>query len=244
MRSLFILFASVACASGNSADEQDAVVEGVALEAVGGEEAPDPSDRPEVASASASEEEQEQGESISSLLGVSEGDRLSATLETSMGDITCQLFFEASPMTVLNFVQLAEGDREWKDPRTGMRQQTPLYNGTIFHRVIPGFMIQGGDPVGNGTGGPGYRFPDEVGNGLSFNRGGLLAMANSGPNTNGSQFFITEGTPTHLTGRHTIFGECGPMDLVRSIGAVQTGSRNKPLEDVVLQSVTIEREAL
>ena len=256
MRSLLILLASVACASDNTNGDQAALEDQISTMSEQLEEA-----EREAANLAQQVESERAGASASAMaadrlaaensalrnasvldgLGVSQGDTLVAEFETSKGNISCNLFYEQSPRTVLNFVELAEGTREWQDPRTGMRQTTPLYNGTIFHRVIPGFMIQGGDPVGNGTGGPGYRFPDEVNNGLTFDRPGLLAMANSGPNTNGSQFFITEGTPSHLTGRHTIFGECTPMELIRTIGAVNTGARNKPLEDVVLQNVRIDR---
>ncbi len=130
-----------------------------------------------------------------------------ATFKTSMGDIVVKLLPAKAPKTVENFVGLAEGTREWTDPRSGQKVKRPLYDGTMFHRVIPDFMIQGGDPLGNGTGGPGYRFADEIGPDNKFDRPGLLAMANAGPNTNGSQFFITEVPTPHLNRGHTIFGE-------------------------------------
>jgi peptidyl-prolyl cis-trans isomerase A (cyclophilin A) len=130
-----------------------------------------------------------------------------ATFKTSMGDIVVKLLPEKAPKTVENFVGLAEGTREWTDPRSGQKQKTPLYDGTVFHRVIPQFMIQGGDPLGTGTGGPGYKFADEIGPDNKFSKAGLLAMANAGPNTNGSQFFITEVPTPHLDRGHTIFGE-------------------------------------
>jgi peptidyl-prolyl cis-trans isomerase A (cyclophilin A) len=130
-----------------------------------------------------------------------------ATFKTSMGDIVVKLLPEKAPKTVENFVGLAEGTREWTDPRSGQKRKTPLYDGTVFHRVIPQFMIQGGDPLGTGTGGPGYKFADEIGPDNKFSKAGLLAMANSGPNTNGSQFFITEVPTPHLDRGHTIFGE-------------------------------------
>lgn len=130
-----------------------------------------------------------------------------ATLLTSMGDIKVRLLPETAPKAVANFVELARGAKEWRDPKTGQARTDPLYSGTIFHRVIPKFMIQGGDPLGNGTGGPGYRFEDEVESGPSLDRAGYLAMANSGPNTNGSQFFITVGPAAWLDGKHTIFGQ-------------------------------------
>jgi peptidyl-prolyl cis-trans isomerase A (cyclophilin A) len=145
-------------------------------------------------------------------------------------------------MTVANFVGLARGTRPWKDPKTGSWvTKKPLYDGLIFHRVIPGFMIQGGDPLGTGTGNPGYRFEDEFSPDLKFDKPALLAMANAGPATNGSQFFITEGTPEHLTGRHTIFGQCDPLSLVTKITGVERGPRDKPVTDVVIKKVTISR---
>ena len=130
-----------------------------------------------------------------------------ATFQTSMGEIVVKLLPDKAPKTVENFVGLAEGTREWTDPRTGQKQKRPLYDGTLFHRVIPQFMIQGGDPLGTGTGGPGYKFADEIGPDNKFSKAGLLAMANAGPNTNGSQFFITEVPTPHLDRGHTIFGE-------------------------------------
>jgi peptidyl-prolyl cis-trans isomerase A (cyclophilin A) len=147
-----------------------------------------------------------------------------------------------APETVKNFVELAKGEREWTDPTSGKKSKKPLYDGTIFHRVIPGFMIQGGDPLGNGTGGPGYEFADEVGSFTVFNHSGILAMANSGPNTNGSQFFITEGKPTHLNGKHTIFGDCEDLGVVKAIASVERDREDRPLEDVVLKRVRIQSE--
>ncbi len=170
-------------------------------------------------------------------LGVSDGQRLAARFVTSKGDITCTLRVDQAPETVANFVGLARGTREWTDPSTRQKVTRPLYNGTIFHRVIPGFMIQGGDPLGNGTGGPGYEFADEVGPFTVFDKPGLLAMANAGPNTNGSQFFITDGTPAHLNQKHTIFGDCGNLEVVSAIATAPRDGRDKPLEAVVLQTV-------
>ena len=200
------------------------------------------------ASAAANEAERLQSENealrndrITTRLGIEEGGEIGAVIHTSMGDITCSLYADKAPRTVLNFVELAEGGREWTNPRTGRKTTEPLYNGVIFHRVIPDFMIQTGDPIGSGMGGPGYRFPDEFHPDLSYNRPGLLGMANSGPNTNGSQFFITEKPTPHLTGRHTIFGECAPLETVARIARVETGFRNKPREDVVIESITITR---
>ena len=147
-----------------------------------------------------------------------------ATFETSAGKIGVKLLSARAPKTVENFVGLANGTKEWTDPATRQKTKRPLYDNTIFHRVIPGFMIQGGDPRGNGTGDPGYRFEDEVHPDDMF-KPGLLAMANSGPNTNGSQFFITEVATTHLNGKHTIFGEvvCG-FDLVAKIARAGNGA--------------------
>ena len=177
-------------------------------------------------------------------LGIEDGGRLVATLKTSLGDIECDLWTNVAPLTVRNFVELAEGTKSWTDPRTGASTQKPLYDEPIFHRVIPDFMIQGGDPLGTGTGGPGYRFEDEVDSSVRFEQPGLLAMANSGPGTNGSQFFITDSTPTHLNMKHTIFGRCADMEVVRSIMAVDlTGPQGStPEEDVVLRTVSIGRK--
>lgn len=166
---------------------------------------------------------------------------LYAVLQTSMGDITCKLYEKQTPKTVENFVGLARGTKEWMVPGGNVWQKKPLYDGTIFHRVIPEFMIQGGDPMGNGTGGPGYKFPDEFDPSLKFDRPGLLACANSGPNTNGSQFFVTEKPTPWLTNRHTIFGECDNVELVKTITRVEKGPRDRPKTDVVLKHVKICR---
>ncbi|RAY14636.1 peptidylprolyl isomerase [Actinomadura craniellae] len=169
-------------------------------------------------------------------------EQLIATLNTTLGTVVIRLFPEQAPKTVENFVTLAEGSRTWLDPRTGQKSNDPLYNGTIFHRVISNFMIQGGDPLGTGTGGPGYDFEDEFGSGLRFDRPYLLAMANAGPNTNGSQFFITVDPQPHLNNRHTIFGEVVEgADVVDRISKAPTDMRNRPTTDIVVESVTIER---
>jgi peptidyl-prolyl cis-trans isomerase A (cyclophilin A) len=171
-------------------------------------------------------------------------EELTATLHTSAGDIAIQLFPNHAPKTVRNFVELAEGTREWTDPRTGKTTTTPLYSGTIFHRIIAGFMIQGGDPLGNGVGSPGYRFDDEIHPDLSFNRPYLLAMANAGPGTNGSQFFLTVGKTEWLNGKHTIFGEVADEQsrkVVDQIGNAPTGANDRPREDITVSSVTIDR---
>src|ERR1700737_767615 len=167
---------------------------------------------------------------------------LNAHFTTSEGSFTVRLFDEDAPKTVANFVELAEGTMEWTDPKTGQKVKRPFYDGLIFHRVIGGFMIQGGDPLGTGTGGPGYKFGDEFHPDLAFSKPYLLAMANAGPGTNGSQFFITTVPTPWLTGKHTIFGEViGGADVVEKISRVQTVPGDRPVTDVVLQSVTIQR---
>jgi peptidyl-prolyl cis-trans isomerase A (cyclophilin A) len=165
-----------------------------------------------------------------------------ARLSTTKGEIVLRLFPEQAPTTVANFVELAEGRRQWRNPETGETTTAPLYNGTIFHRVIEGFMLQGGDPLGTGRGGPGYQFGDEFDPSLRFDRPYLLAMANAGPGTNGSQFFITLGPQPHLNDRHTIFGEVEQgREVVDVIGSTPTGRADRPVEDVRVESVTIER---
>jgi peptidyl-prolyl cis-trans isomerase A (cyclophilin A) len=166
----------------------------------------------------------------------------SATFITSLGIFKIRLMPQHAPNTVANFVDLASGRREWRDPRDGLRKSDPLYNGTIFHRVIPNFMIQGGDPEGTGRGGPGYRFEDEIPpGGPKFDRPGLLAMANSGPNTNGSQFFVTVAATGWLNGKHTIFGEVTEgMDVVEAISTAETDRNDKPVTDVRLERLEIE----
>lgn len=167
-----------------------------------------------------------------------------ATLHTTQGDININLFDYQAPKTVRNFAELAAGEKQWRHPRTGKTETGPLYDGTIFHRVIPGFMIQGGDPLGTGTGGPGYRFADEFHPELSFDRPYLLAMANSGPGTNGSQFFITVAPTNWLNNKHTIFGEVADQasrDVVDAIAAAETDARDRPLQDVTIESVTINK---
>ena len=167
-----------------------------------------------------------------------------ATFVTNHGNFTARLMPEHAPTTVANFTDLATGKREWKDPRDNQRKSEPLYDGTIFHRVIPNFMIQGGDPQGTGMGGPGYRFEDECPpGGPTFDKPGLLAMANAGPNTNGSQFFVTLAATPWLNGKHTIFGEVTDgMDVVEKIGATSTGAQDRPTQDVVLERVEIAED--
>ena len=165
-----------------------------------------------------------------------------ARFETTLGTFTVRLFEKEAPKTVANFTGLAEGTRELKHPASGQKQQRPFFDGVIFHRVIDGFMIQGGDPLGKGVGGPGYTFEDEFHADLRHDKEGILSMANAGPNTNGSQFFITLGPTPHLDRRHSVFGQVVEgMDVVRRIGKVKTGAQDRPVEDVVMKKVTIER---
>lgn len=188
---------------------------------------------------------------VASAQGFDKGPDLDATkdyyalIKTNQGDIPLVLFADKTPLTVKNFVNLAEGTAEFKDSKTGETVKRPFYNGLIFHRVIPDFMIQGGCPLGIGSGNPGYKFKDEFVRGLKFIKAGQLAMANSGPNTNGSQFFITDKATSHLTYKHTIFGEIVPgtdgVNVVSKIARVPQGASNKPIEDVVMKEVKIFR---
>jgi len=166
-----------------------------------------------------------------------------AILNTSEGTVVCRLFAKDAPKTVANFVDLAEGNRDWTHPVSGKKSKDRLYDGTIFHRVIPSFMIQGGDPAGTGFGGPGYQFEDETkGSPHNFDKPGKLAMANAGPNTNGSQFFITVAPTQWLTGKHTIFGELVEgQDVLQKIVSAPRNRQDKPNHDVVLQKVIIEK---
>ena len=167
-----------------------------------------------------------------------------ATLHTNRGGIRLRLFPDHAPATVGNFVELAEGEREWTDPRSGQPSRERFYDGLTFHRVIEGFMLQGGDPLGTGTGGPGYTFKDEFHPELSFDRPYLLAMANAGPGTNGSQFFITVGKTPHLNRRHTIFGEVADQEsreVVDAIASIPTDRRDRPSDPVVIDRVEVER---
>lgn len=171
-------------------------------------------------------------------------DELYATLSTNRGAINLNLFPHHAPKTVRNFVELAEGTREWTDPETGQSTTAKLYDGTVFHRVIEGFMIQGGDPLGTGRGGPGFKFADEFHPELVFDRPYLLAMANAGPNTNGSQFFITVGPQPHLNRKHTIFGEVADESsraVVDAIATTATDRADRPENPVVIESVTVHR---
>jgi peptidyl-prolyl cis-trans isomerase A (cyclophilin A) len=168
-----------------------------------------------------------------------------AVLDTSMGRMTCKLFEKEAPLTVANFIGLAEGTKPWTDPVSKKKMKSKrFYDGTTFHRVIPDFMIQGGDPTATGTGDPGYMFADEFDPNLNFDVPGRMAMANSGPSTNGSQFFITEVPTTHLNQKHTIFGQCDQpsLSVVSAIARVQRDPDDKPVQPVILNKVTIVRE--
>jgi peptidyl-prolyl cis-trans isomerase A (cyclophilin A) len=167
-----------------------------------------------------------------------------AQFVTSEGNFTVRLFDQEAPKTVENFVGLAEGTKQWTDPRTSQKVTNPYYDGVIFHRVIDGFMIQSGDPLGQGIGGPGYSFTDEFHPRLRHSKAGILSMANRGPNTNGGQFFITLGPTPHLDDRHSVFGEVTEgMDVVRKIGSTPTGAQDRPLKPIVIQTIKIERRA-
>jgi peptidyl-prolyl cis-trans isomerase A (cyclophilin A) len=167
---------------------------------------------------------------------------LTATLHTSEGDIEVELYEDRAPNTVANFVGLATGEQEWTDPNTDETRTDPLYDDVLFHRIIPEFMIQTGDPTGTGRGGPGYTFDDEFHDDLRHDGAGTLSMANRGPDTNGSQFFITLDAQPHLDGRHAVFGDVvDGMDVVEAIGSIETDADDKPLEDVLLESVEIHR---
>jgi peptidyl-prolyl cis-trans isomerase A (cyclophilin A) len=165
-----------------------------------------------------------------------------AHFETTLGNFTVELFDTKTPKTVANFTELAEGTKEWTHPRTRAKHTTPYYDGIVFHRVINGFMIQGGDPIGQGTGGPGYNFADEFHPDLRHDRAGILSMANAGPNTNGSQFFITLGPTPHLDRKHSVFGVViKGLDVVQKIGSTPVDRSDRPVTPVVMNKVTIER---
>jgi len=174
-------------------------------------------------------------------LGLGKG--LYAVFETSLGDLICQLEEEKTPETVKNFVGLSTGEKEYTDPRTGKSSREPFYDGTVFHRIIKNFMVQGGDRLGQGTGGPGYRFKDEFHPSLKHSGPGILSMANAGPNTNGSQFFITLVPTPWLDGKHSVFGRVVKGDdVLQRLGSTPTGSMDRPREEVSLKKVRIVRE--
>jgi peptidyl-prolyl cis-trans isomerase A (cyclophilin A) len=166
-----------------------------------------------------------------------------AHFETTLGNFTAELFEDKTPKTVANFVGLAEGTKEWTHPKTGEKKKEPYYDGIQFHRIIEGFVIQGGDPLGEGHGGPGYQFEDEFHPELRHTRAGILSMANAGPNTNGSQFFITLGPTPHLDRKHSVFGTVVQgLDVIDEIGRVKTDRNDRPVKPVVMTKVTIERK--
>lgn len=181
-------------------------------------------------------------ESAEEILASIEGEgTLTAVFVTTKGEIVCELFEKQVPNTVANFVGLATGKKTFEDPNDKQRKTEPFYNGTIFHRVIPGFMIQGGDRLGRGMGGPGYQFADEFNAELRHDGAGVLSMANAGPNTNGSQFFITDAPTPHLDNRHSVFGKCANLDIVTAIANVERNSADRPQEDVKIEELRIER---
>lgn len=190
------------------------------------------------------EKKKEKGTEMDQLINelkLKSGDKLYAQIDTNMGTIKAHLFWEKAPNTVGNFAKLALGKKEWVNPK-GEKTTSPLYDGTIFHRVIKGFMIQGGDPAGSGMGGPGYRFKDEFNPDLKHDRKGILSMANAGPNTNGSQFFITDAPTPHLDNRHSVFGAVedeGSLKVIGQIASVKTGNADRPQTDVVINKVSI-----
>lgn len=177
------------------------------------------------------------------LTGLDGQGELLAMISTTMGDIHCKLFEKAAPMTVANFVGLARGFKPFRDPASGQVSQRPYFDGIIFHRVIPDFMVQTGDPLGRGTGGPGYKFEDETVASIKH-APGSLSMANSGPATNGSQFYITEKATSHLDGKHTVFGQCTDISVIKAIARVQTDGSNRPLQTVSINGVVFSRGSL
>jgi peptidyl-prolyl cis-trans isomerase A (cyclophilin A) len=179
---------------------------------------------------------------IDATKGLPETGQLVATIDTSKGSMECVLYDDKAPITVANFVGLARGVRQWQDPTTGNWVKKPAYDGTIFHRVIKGFMIQGGDPKGDGSGEPGYVIPDEVWAGAKHNKPGQLCMANRGANTNGAQFFITDDAAKHLDGGYTIFGQCGNIDVIHAIASSKTAPSDKPLVPITIHTIVVTRK--
>ncbi len=173
--------------------------------------------------------------------GLAPGQSLYAKFVTTAGSFSCLLSHEGAPISVRAFVDLARGERAWRDPRSGVDTLRPLYAGTLFHRIIPGFLVQGGDPTGTGTGGPGFSLADENTSVSSFDRAGILAFANRGPNSNGSQFFVTDGPARHLDGRYTVLGLCAGEEVIARIAAAPRGERDRPVRPVVLTRVEISR---
>ncbi|MFT5994437.1 MAG: peptidyl-prolyl cis-trans isomerase A (cyclophilin A) [Bradymonadia bacterium] len=236
--------AEAAAESTGEAAEQEspAADEAAGEEAVDGASEPT-ADAPAEAEPAANEPVPPIGsETTEEILAAFPGDgTLSATIVTSMGTLNCELYEDRAPNTVANFVGLASGLKTYLDSETRVATRGQFFDGLIFHRVIPQFMIQGGDPTGTGRGDPGYRFEDEFDPTLRHDRGGLLSMANSGPNTNGSQFFVTEVATPHLNDRHAIFGACAEVELVERMARVPTGAASRPLQDLTIESLRISR---
>jgi peptidyl-prolyl cis-trans isomerase A (cyclophilin A) len=229
-------------ARGSAASDESPAAADDESEAQGDEEAaiePQVADRNQTTEGAADEPGAESAEDI--LAQFSGEGQLQATIRTNRGELHCELFEERAPKTVANFAGLATGKKTFRDHETGELVRANFYNGLIFHRVIPNFMIQGGDPTGTGRGGPGYQFEDEFDDSLRHDKAGILSMANSGPNTNGSQFFITDAPTPHLNDRHSVFGVCDETDVVSQIANAQTRARNKPAEDIVIESLTVSR---
>lgn len=239
---------SVACSKKDENNDAPAEQENAALdqdEQTGAEDENDDTDAQDAqADADADDKPTLNTEDPKAILDGIEGEGdLYATFVTSKGEINCQLFEDDVPTTVANFVGLATGTKKFEDPESQEIKEEPFYDGTIFHRVIPDFMIQGGDRLGKGMGGPGYRFEDEFNPELRHDSAGILSMANSGPNTNGSQFFITDAPTPHLDDRHSVFGKCEDVDVVSAIASADRNAQDKPNEDIVLESVKISRKA-
>lgn len=235
---------SVACSKKNADSAQDAPQEDAA--ALGQEEAKEADAKADKDAAKDDDKKDDvtlNAEDPKAILDAVEGEgTLHATFVTSKGEINCELFEDQAPTTVANFVGLANGSKKFEDPNDRTIKEEPFYNGTIFHRVIPDFMIQGGDRLGKGMGGPGYKFEDEFNPELRHDSAGILSMANSGPNTNGSQFFITDAPTPHLDDRHSVFGKCADLDVISEIATVDRGAADRPNEDVVLERVEISRK--
>jgi len=240
---------SVACtkkSDDNAAQQENAAADQEApAQDANAEEKADEQKADDAADKDAADEEKVtlNAEDPKAILDSIEGDgKLYATFVTTKGNIECQLFEDQTPTTVANFVGLAKGLKKFEDPKDRQIKQEPFYDGTIFHRVIPDFMIQGGDRLGVGMGGPGYRFEDEFNAELKHDSAGILSMANSGPNTNGSQFFITDVPTPHLDNRHSVFGKCENLDVISAIANVDRNRNDRPNEDVVLERVEITRK--
>lgn len=226
------------------AEEQAAAQDEEAGDDEEGEPAPTEASEPERAETQDGAADEAGAESAEEILAQFEGEgTLTATIETTQGTLHCELFDEKAPETVANFAGLATAKKTYRSNDSGDLVRGNFYNGLIFHRVIPNFMIQGGDPTGTGTSGPGYQFDDEFDSSLVHDKAGIMSMANSGPGTNGSQFFITDGATPHLNGRHSVFGHCAETDVVSEIARVTRGRGDRPVDEVVIQSITVERVA-